>query len=84
MDRRKWREKRWLGFLVALVRKTEDGAHTRPLIAKTAMNGAQLLKGQGDSSGLMCGPPAWANDSDTRRQSDLVRLLHTLPQNATA
>jgi hypothetical protein len=30
----------------------------RPLIAKTAMNGAQLFKAQGDSVGLMSGPPA--------------------------
>jgi hypothetical protein len=26
---------------------------------KTAMNGAQLLITHGDSSGLMCGPPAY-------------------------
>jgi hypothetical protein len=35
----------------------EAGA-IRPLIAKTAMNGAQLLMIRGDSSELMTGPPA--------------------------
>lgn len=35
----------------------EAGA-MRPLIAKIAMNGAQLSVVYGDSSGLMSGPPA--------------------------
>jgi hypothetical protein len=35
-----------------------EAGSIRPLIAKIAMNGAQLSVVYGDSSGLMSGPPA--------------------------
>jgi hypothetical protein len=47
-----------LGFVVSQVQEFSDGAAARPLIAKNAMNRAQLLKFLGDSSGLMNGAPA--------------------------
>jgi hypothetical protein len=40
---------------------TEDAGRP-PAYHKTAMNGAQLSKSHGDSSGLMSGPPAGYRD----------------------
>jgi DNA invertase Pin-like site-specific DNA recombinase len=42
---------------LGLEAQREAGA-IRPFIAKTAMNGAQLVMVHGDSSGMMSGPPA--------------------------
>jgi hypothetical protein len=49
---------------------TEDVSRPPARRDKTAMNGAQLSKSHGDSSGLMSGPPASGpNISITRRVS---------------
>jgi hypothetical protein len=50
---------------------------THPLIAikKTAMNGAQLFKTQGNSSMLMIGPPVKDGPDRLERNSNLRRLI---------
>jgi hypothetical protein len=46
------------GTQTFMVRSRAGRRPIRPLIAETAMNGAQLIMTQSDSSGLMSGPPA--------------------------